>query len=171
MAKVILPVLLLVAGCTAAQFIQAQAIIEAAQQALEKAPKPTPSATPTLPPSPTATPSETPTEGPVLGAKPPPCGKLEARDGFKRGFTWKPNSETQKWAVAVLPPGIPGECTIAGLKARNKGVIGGDDGSLPRAVVILDNWTGEMLQREHGAIVVRCGCWRLSVKTPAERVD
>jgi len=171
MGKVILPVVLLFAGCTAAELMQAQAIIEAAQQALEKAPKPTPSATPTLSPTPTATPSETSTEPPVSSVQPPPCGKLDPKDGFKRGFTWKPNSETQKWAVAVLPPGIPGECTIAGLKARNKGIIGGDDGSLPRSVLILDGWTGERLQKEHGAIVVRCGCWRWSVKTPAERVD
>lgn len=144
--------------------------------------RPTPS--PTLSPAPTASPASTiePPKKPegegsdkpqavITPGPPPPCGKRPAEDGFKRNFTWKPNSDTQKWAVAVLPPGVPGECRIAGLKARYKGDIGGYDGTEPRAVMILDGWTGERLEQEHSRIIVRCGCWNWSIPKPSKRHD
>ena len=112
----------------------------------------------------TPTPTPTPIDAPI-------CGKKNPKDGEKRGFTYKPNSDTQKWATVVLPPGAHGPCAFAGIPARDKGIIGGDDGSLPRSVHILDGWTGEKLKQEHGPIIVRCDCWSWSIPNPAVRVD
>ena len=130
---------------------------------------------------PTPVPTSTPIIAPTIAPEPVepepvvivPCGRKNPQDGAKRGFTWKPNSDTQKWAVAVLPQGIPGnECTFAGLPARYKGDIGGaHEGTEKRAVTILDGWTGERLKKEHGPIRVRCGCYWWSIPNPSVRVD
>lgn len=132
-------------------------------------------------PSPTPTPTLTPSAAPTIAPEPipnkpdvsVPCGRKNPQDGAKRGFTWKPESDTQKWAVAVLPQGISGEgCSFAGLPARYKGDIGGaHEGTEKRAVTILDGWTGERLKKEHGAIRVRCGCYWWSIPNPSMRVD
>ena len=134
----------------------------------KETPLPTPAATPTPATTPVATPTPTHIKAPPL-----PCGKRNPNDGFKRGFTWKPNSDTQKWATAVLPPGSHGPCTFAGLPVRHKGEIGGphEDGTLPREVHILDGWTGERLHEEHKNIIVRCDCWSWSIPNPSVRVD
>lgn len=132
-----------------------------------------PSPTPTVTAIPTPSPTPEPTVHITPVVEPLPCGKRNPQDGHKRGFTWKPNSDTQKWATAVLPPGTHGPCTFAGLPARHKGEIGGihEDGTLAREVHILDRWTGERLKKEHGKIIVRCDCWSWSIPDPSVRVD
>lgn len=173
-SKIAAVLILVLAGCSAQDLAKWTVVIEAARQALkppaEATHLPTPTPTPTLPPTATPEPTKPPAEHIPDVGKNVPCGKLPASDGFKRGFTWKPSSDTQKWAVAVLPPETSGPCTIAGLKARGKGVIGGD-GVPAREVHILDGWTGERLEKIHGPIIVRCGCWSWSVKRPSQRVD
>lgn len=184
--KLTVTALFLLAGCTPEHLAIVKEIAKVAAEFKGSKPaqvEPTP--TPTLSPTPTPTASPTAAGEPnkeegkggekpkatITPGPPPPCGKRPAEDGFKRNFTWKPNSDTQKWATAVLPPSVPGECTIAGLKARYKGDIGGYDGAEPRAVMILDGWTGEKLKKEHGRIIVRCGCWNWSIPNPSVRVD
>lgn len=153
-------------ACSVEQIKLAELVLDKLAQNLNKnndrTPTPTPTPTPTATPEPTETPRE---------VKKVPCGKQKSEDGFKRGFTWKPNSDTQKWATVVLPEGTSGECTFAGLKARHKGEIGGENGTEKREVHILDGWTGQRLKEKHGAIIVRCECWFWSVKNPAIRVD
>jgi hypothetical protein len=184
--KLIVTGLFVLAGCTPEHLAIVKEIAKVAAEfkgskpaQVELTPTPTLSPTPTSTASPTAAGEPEKDEGKeaekpkatITPGPPPPCGKRPAEDGFKRNFTWKPTSDTQKWAVAVLPPSIPGECTIAGLKARYKGDIGGYDGAEPRAVMILDRWTGEKLEKTHGPIVVRCGCWEWHIAKPSKRYD
>lgn len=161
--------LLLLVGCTAAELDSLRELATTLQDLTKK--KATP--TPTVEATPMAVPTMTPTPAPTKKIDAPPCGKRNPQDGHKRGFTWKPNSDTQKWATAVLPPGAHGPCKFAGLDARHKGEIGGEHpGDAPaREVHILDRWTGERLKKEHGNIIVRCGCWNWSIPNPSVRVD
>jgi hypothetical protein len=174
--KVILGLLLLT-GCSTEQLNLATSLISKLEE-LNNRNKPVVAvlATPTVSPTPiiedvqNGTTEEKPTESKV---RLPPCGKLNANDGFKRGFTYKPNSDTQNWATTVLPEGIgvTDSCKIAGLEARNKGFIGGENGTEKRAVHILDGWTGQKLKEKHGAIKVRCGCYNWSIPDPSKRFD
>jgi hypothetical protein len=124
---------------------------------------------PELPPTPTPLLLDLPTESSEIK---PACGRKNPKDGFKRGFTYKPNSDTQNWATVVLPPYITTEsCTFAGLDARNKGTIGGENGTEKRAVHILDRWTGQKLKEKHGSIIIRCGCYFWSIPNPSIRYD
>ena len=177
--KIAITGLFLLTGCTPEHLaiVKEIAIVAASfrpQKPAESAtPTPAPTSTLTATPSQSPSPLASPTASPEALPSPIPCGRKDPQDGAKRGFTWKPNSDTQKWAVAVLPEGIPGDqCTFAGLSARNKGFIGGaHEGTEKRAVTILDGWTGERLKKEHGAIRVRCGCYWWSIPNPAVRVD
>jgi hypothetical protein len=138
-----------------------------------------PSPTPTIQPQilPTVTPTAAPTPIIVVqkeGAPAVKCGARNPKDGHKRGFVWKPESDTQKWAVAILPNdlGPELECSFAGLKARHKGAHHDEIGTAgTREVHILDGWTGERLEKKHGRIVVRCGCVHWSIPKPSKRVD
>ena len=181
--KIAITGLFLLTGCTPEHLaiVKEIAVVAASfrpQKPAESA-TPTPISTPTLTatpspiPSPFPNPLASPRPSPEALPSPIPCGRKNPQDGPKRGFTWKPESDTQKWAVAVLPEGIPGDkCAFAGLPARYKGDIGGaHEGTEKRAVTILDGWTGERLKKEHGAIRVRCGCYWWSIPNPAVRVD
>lgn len=167
--------LFLLTGCTPEHLaiVKEIAIVAASFRPQKPAESATPTPTPISILTPTPSPLASPTANPEALPSPIPCGRKNPQDGAKRGFTWKPNSDTQKYAVAVLPEGIPGDkCTFAGLPARNKGFIGGaHEGTEKRAVTILDGWTGERLKKEHGAIRVRCGCYWWSIPNPAVRVD
>lgn len=174
MGKKLIAGLLLATGCTAAELDSLRELAATLQELTDKKkPTPTTAVEVTPAPTPTAIATPTPTLAPTKEIEPPPCGKRNPQDGHKRGFTWKPNSDTQKWATAVLPPGAHGPCTFAGLDARHKGEIGGEHpGDAPaREVHILDRWTGERLKKEHGNIIVRCGCWNWSIPNPSVRVD
>ena len=160
-------------GCSVEQIEASSKIFEKLAEELNKQKPEKPiSATPIpeIAVSPTPTPETT--KLPVSEVQKPECGRKNPQDGFKRGFTYKPNSDTQKWATAVFPPYITDEeCIFAGLKARNKGTIGGDNGTELRAVHILDGWTGQRLKETHGAIKIRCGCYFWSIPNPSVRVD
>lgn len=171
---------LLFAACSTEQLKVAQQIVDSVQSLRkdkkeQPGPSIEPTAAPTVAPSPTPTPIVTPQiESPSEPVIEPKCGVRNPRDGAKKGFVWKPASDTQKWAVAILPNefGPEVECTFAGLPARHKGAHHDEIGTAgTRQVYILDGWTGEKLQKKHGQIIVRCGCVHWSISNPSERVD
>lgn len=178
--KKLIPLILLTA-CSAEHLKVAEQVLSAIQRSSKSfavqsdAPTPSPTMTPVEPPVivPTATPSPI-----VLAEEAAPvavkCGARNPKDGHKRGFVWKPNSDTQKWAVAILPNdlGPELECTFAGLPARHKGAHHDEIGTAgTRQVHILDGWTGERLEKKHGQIIVRCGCVHWSIPHPSLRFD
>jgi hypothetical protein len=178
--KKLLPLILLTA-CSAEHLKVAEQVLSAIQRHSKNSAEPSvaPSPTPTIEPlvAPTVAPTATPTPIVLVENKEPievKCGARNPNDGPKRGFVWKPNSDTQKWAVAILPNdlGPELECSFAGLPARHKGAHHDEIGTAgTRQVHILDGWTGERLEKKHGRIVVRCGCVHWSIPRPSKRVD
>ena len=174
--KKLLPLILLTA-CSAEHIKVAEQVLSA----IQKHSQPKTISTPTPTPEPVEPPVVVPTAAPspiVLveekEAVEVKCGARNPKDGHKKGFVWKPNSDTQKWAVAILPNdlGPELECTFAGLPARHKGAHHDEIGTAgTRQVHILDGWTGEKLEKKHGQIIVRCGCVHWSIPHPSERVD
>jgi len=178
--KKLIPLILLTA-CSAEHLKVAEQVLSAIQRSSKSfvvpsgVPTPLPTIAPVEPPAiaPTATPTPI-----VLVEEADPvevkCGARNPKDGHKKGFVWKPNSDTQKWAVAILPNdlGPELECSFAGLPARHKGAHHDEIGTAgTRQVHILDGWTGERLEQKHGKIVVRCGCVHWSIPKPSKRVD
>lgn len=162
--KKLLPLILLTA-CSAEHLKVAEQVLSAIQRHSKSSAEPS------------VAPSATPTPIVLVENKEPvqvKCGARNPKDGHKRGFVWKPESDTQKWAVAILPNelGPELECSFAGLKARHKGAHHDEIGTAgTRQVHILDGWTGERLEKKHGRIVVRCGCVHWSIPRPSKRVD
>jgi hypothetical protein len=178
--KKLIPLILLTA-CSAEHLKVAEQVLSAIQRHSKNSvgPSVAPNPTPTIEPlvAPTGAPTATPTPIVLVEDREPvevKCGARNPVDGPKRGFVWKPESDTQKWAVAILPNelGPELECSFAGLPARHKGAHHDEIGTAgTRQVHILDGWTGERLEKKHGKIVVRCGCVHWSIPRPSKRVD
>ncbi|MFN9913134.1 MAG: hypothetical protein ACK53L_11145, partial [Pirellulaceae bacterium] len=124
--KKLLPLILLTA-CSAEHLKVAEQVLSAIQRHSQSSAEPldAPNPTPTIEPlvAPTAVPTPTPSPIVLVENKEPlevKCGARNPKDGHKRGFVWKPESDTQKWAVAILPNELGPElkCSFAGLKAR-----------------------------------------------------
>jgi hypothetical protein len=173
--------LILLTACSAEHLKVAEQVLSAIQRHSKSSAEPSvaPNPTPTTEPlvAPTVAPTATPTPIVLVEDREPvevKCGARNPVDGPKRGFVWKPESDTQKWAVAILPNdlGPELECSFAGLPARHKGAHHDEIGTAgTRQVHILDGWTGERLEKKHGKIVVRCGCVHWSIPRPSKRVD
>ena len=178
--KKLIPLILLTA-CSAEHLKVAEQVLSAIQRHSKSSAEQSvvPSPTPTIEPlvAPTVAPTPIPSPIVLVDNKEPvevKCGARNPKDGAKRGFVWKPESDTQRWAVAILPNEIGPEidCTFAGLPARHKGAHHDEIGnSGTRQVHILDGWTGERLKKKHGQIIVRCGCVHWSIADPSVRVD
>lgn len=113
------------------------------------------------------------------------CTSKSPNDGYKVGFTWKPNSDTQYYAVAVMPASYTGKISkFYALKSDGTTVIkeiglkncGNPDPAGPRCNYQDRTLTGSDYKRLYGSIVLKAvlndgSCVTYAIANPAQRTD
>ncbi len=111
------------------------------------------------------------------------CVARTPRDGGG-GFVWKPNSDTMRFAVAVLPPNLTGKTskveayTSQGAFIKEIGYkgCGNPDGGIPRCNYQDRALTGSDYRRLYGSIVLKIllkdgSCVTYALDDPSRRID
>lgn len=111
------------------------------------------------------------------------CNGADPTDG-SGGFVWKPNSDTQYYAVAVLPSNLNGAVTSVEtysssgerIKDLNYKGCGNDDGTGPRCAYQDPSTTGADYHNQYGSIILKVnlsagGCLSYFLQNPAVRID
>ncbi len=113
------------------------------------------------------------------------CGRMNPNDGYKRGFVWKPNSDTQRFAVAVLPHEFFGSTKDVEMfradtgeyirSIRSKGCSNPDDQGV-RCAYQERLLTGQEYRALYNEVLLKayrkdgsCAVFKLS--NPAQRID
>jgi hypothetical protein len=108
------------------------------------------------------------------------CTSRDPRDGWKSGFVWKPNSDTQRFAVAVLPPDLTGNVravqvvTASGEPIQSLVSKGAGNGN--REAWQDRRFTGQEYQATYGVVLLRValitgGCILYRIDQPGVRID
>lgn len=111
------------------------------------------------------------------------CTSADPTDG-SNGFVWKPNSDTQYYAVVVLPSSLTGSVSsvetysTAGERIKEltyKG-CGNDDAGGPRCAYQDYSLTGSDYKNQYGSIVLKVNrtngqCLSYFLSNPAQRID
>lgn len=112
------------------------------------------------------------------------CEARDPSDGTKKGFVWKPNSDTQHYAVAVLPADLSGKIskvesyTASGSLIKEIGLknCGNPDSVGPRCNYQERKYTGSDYKNLFGAIFLKVSlksgsCLTISIPDPSKRLD
>ena len=119
-----------------------------------------------------------------VSSQPDTCTSVNPSDGYKRGFVWKPNSDTQHFAVAVMPHRYQGRVskvealTASGHVIKEIGLkgCGNADTDGPRCMYQDRSLTGSDYRNRYGSIILRLrlsegGCDIYYLKDPSRRID
>ena len=113
------------------------------------------------------------------------CERHNPNDGYKRAFIWKPNSDTQRFAVAVLPHSFAGSTkdieifrADTGAYIRSivsKGCSNPDDEGV-RCAYQERELTGQEYRAQYGSILLKAyrkdgSCAVFTLKDPSKRID
>lgn len=112
------------------------------------------------------------------------CTAQNPRDGSKKGFVWKPNSDTQHYAVAVIPANYTGRIakmeafTSAGAFIKEIGLknCGNNDSVGPRCNYQDRSLTGANYKSKYGSIILKMtlkdsACVTFALDDPSKRID
>jgi hypothetical protein len=113
----------------------------------------------------------------------PTCKIADSTDGFKTGFIWKPNSDTQRFAVVVMPGNIGKITKVFALK-KDYSVIkeiltkgcGNPDKTGVRCAFQDKTYTGQQYRALFGSIIIKAEisggrCLYYPIDNPATRTD
>jgi hypothetical protein len=113
------------------------------------------------------------------------CERHNPNDGYKRAFIWKPNSDTQRFAVAVLPHPFAGS-------TKDIEIFRADTGSYIRSIVSKGcsnpddegvrcayqerELTGQEYRAQYGSILLKAyrkdgSCAVFTLTDPSKRID
>jgi hypothetical protein len=112
------------------------------------------------------------------------CSAANPRDGVKHAFTWKPNSDTTFYAVAVLPGALFGKVSKVEVFAASGAFIkqlqvtgcGNPDSNGPRCNHKDFQLTGKNYKSRYGSIVLKVylkdnSCLSYYLDDPSKRID
>ena len=113
------------------------------------------------------------------------CLLYSSNDGYKRGFIWKPNSDTQRFSVTVLPYEFTNKTSSIELYSGTTGEFiksvkskgcGNPDDQGPRCAYQDKEFTGQEYQAKYGSLLLKAPksdgtCAVFRIDTPGKRVD
>ncbi len=113
------------------------------------------------------------------------CYLYSSNDGYKRGFIWKPNSDTQRFSVTVLPNEFTNKTSSIELYSGTTGEFiktvtskgcGNADDQGPRCAYQDKQFTGQEYQAKYGTLLLKAAkndgtCAVFKIDTPGKRVD